>query len=192
MVDILSSVSRSFERSSSVSVHGPAQHQAHGSTTPLPLDDQTQTHQAVFDCGVVLFIDLTACCSTQRLPRRLVVQGAAVTGEHLQQQISQVFIACFWGGESRSRSRAPGCLCPSSPLGLGFARYAAGAQTSDTLRWTTARLAHMSPVLPRCINCQNFSGCKGKVGVCRVWQALLPPQVAATNCCEHWTALSVK
>jgi hypothetical protein len=85
-----------------------------------------------------------------------------------------------------------GRSCPFLPPGLGFARYAGGALTACALRWTTAQLAHMPPVLPRCINCQNFSGCNGTAGVCRVWQALLPTQVASSNRCEHWTALAVR
>ena len=45
---------------------------------------------------------------------------------------------------------------------------------------------------PRCINCQNFNGCQGGNGICRVWQVVLPAQVASINRCEHWTAPVVR
>lgn len=85
-----------------------------------------------------------------------------------------------------------GCLRAFLPLRQGFARDAPGASNLRDLRWTLAQLAQMPSVLPRCINCRNFCGCHGTAGVCRVWQALLPTQVAASNRCEHWTAASAR
>lgn len=44
----------------------------------------------------------------------------------------------------------------------------------------------------RYINYQNFNGCMGSNGICRIWQVLLPAQVAPCNRCEHWTAPAVR
>ena len=45
----------------------------------------------------------------------------------------------------------------------------------------------MASVTPRSVTCQNFNGCQGSSGTCRVWQVVLPAQVASSNRCEHWT-----
>jgi len=85
-----------------------------------------------------------------------------------------------------------GRFCPFSTAPLRFALEVLFPQRPQVVEWTTDRLAHMPTTSARCVNCQNFHGCQRGSGICRVWQALLPIQVASSNRCEHWTAASVR
>ena len=106
----------------------------------------------------------------------------------------------------RAAEVAGGCICTifghevaSGPIGAGpnhrWRRWQSRSRALGAflpLPQGSAPLAQMPSVLPRRINCQNFCGCNGTAGVCRVWQALLPTQVASNNRCGHWTAPSLR
>jgi len=107
---------RSFTAAASFDALG----QADGAASPPPLADQAQAQEALLDRFVLLFADLAIRCPAQRLPCGLVADGAAVSGEHLQQQVAQVVVAGFWCAESGGVGHRIVLLNPILPCGTWF------------------------------------------------------------------------
>lgn len=72
--------------------------QSNGTPAPAPLADQPHGQQALLHLLIGLLADLGSSGLAQGLPGRKVAQAAAIAGEHLQQQIAQIFLSSGLSG----------------------------------------------------------------------------------------------